>query len=237
MPRPAIPIYPGPDVVRRLYVDEQKSLADIAAIYGVTKPSVSRWLKQSGVASRSISEATLLSGKYGVHSEAHRETLRKNIAVARTQSQTPAAKAKWREKMLGREPPNKGKAWTPEHRALQMSIRANPEHRAKLAAAHTGENAWNWRGGVKTELARRLDSSMWRRLRIEVYERDNWRCRDCGCKCLNTADSKKHPKRKIQAHHVISRRNGGTDELANLVTLCMSCHHKRERRYADALFA
>ena len=74
---------------------------------------------------------------------------------------------------------------------------------------------------------------------IECYIRDNGKCQDCGVKCLSKAEAKRRnlPHRIVQAHHIIARRNGGGDELSNLVTLCVSCHHKRERRYADALFA
>jgi len=80
-------------------------------------------------------------------------------------------------------------------------------------------------------------SKEWARIRHAVYERDNWICQECGVKCLNTRDSKAHPNRKIQCHHIIRRRDGGLDVPENLVTLCMSCHHKRERAADAALFA
>lgn len=132
--------------------------------------------------------------------------------------------------MIGRTPHNKGKPWTEDERRSHMAVRQTAEYRRKLSQANSGERAWNWKGGVKDELARRLDTSEWRRTRVLCYERDNWLCADCGTKCLNTSDAKLHPKRKIQAHHIIPRRQGGSDDLSNLVTLCMSCHHKRERR-------
>lgn len=215
-------------MLRRLYVDEQKSLADIGRIYGKHPNQVLRWMKAYDIPRRDIRTATMLTGKYGVHSEAHRETLRKNIALARTKI-TPASREKWRLKMYGRKPPNKGVPWTQEQRDAHMAARSTPEYREKLAAAHRGEKSYNWKGGVKSELARRLDTSEWRRIRREVYERDNWTCQDCEQRCLNTKDSRSRPKLKIQAHHIVSRRDGGSDEIENLVTLCMSCHHKRER--------
>lgn len=219
---------PGVETVRRLYVDEQKSLNAIAAIYGTSASVVSRWLKSAGVESRDVREATMLSGKYGVQNEAHRESLRQNIAKART-NLTAESREKARQKMVGREPPNKGKPWTPEHRAKQAEIRSSPEHREKLAAAHRGEKSHLWKGGKTPESS--LHGWRWRALRREVYERDGWTCQDCGERCLNTKDSRSKPKLKIQAHHKIPRRYGGTDDLENLVTLCMSCHHKRERAY------
>lgn len=231
MPRPTILIYPGPDVVRRLYVDEEKSLAEIARLYGVTKTSASRWLKQAGVSARDIRTATMLSGKYGVQSTEHSEILRQNIALARMKI-TAESRASQRQKMMGRTPPNKGKKMSEEQRQKLIVIASDPAYRKRVSERMRGPNSPNWKGGIKSELDARLDRSDWRRRRIEVYQRDGYECQECGCKCLNTADSKLHPKRKIQAHHIISRRNGGGDELENLVTLCMSCHHKLERRQA-----
>lgn len=224
--------YPSklPDALtaHRLYVDEKKSLREIAEIYDCTKPSVSKWLQRCGVQTRSISGGTILSGKYGVHSDAHRETLRRNIAVARTKI-TAESREKHRQKMLGRAPVNKGVPWTEEERATHMAVRATPEYKENLSASLRGDKSPNWKGGVKLEIDARLDRWEWRLRRQEVYARDNWLCQDCGTKCLNTSDSKLYPKRKIQAHHIIGRRDGGSDDLENLVTLCMSCHHKRER--------
>lgn len=217
---------PDADAAHRLYVVEKKSLREIAEIYDCTKASVSKWLKKNGVQTRSISEATVLSGKYGVHSESHRETLRRNIAVARTKI-TGESREKHRQKMLGRVAPNKGVPWSDEVRATQMAVRATDEYKENLAASKRGEKNYNWKGGPSDDSS--LLGWQWRKRRKEVYARDSWICQDCGCKCLNTKDSKLHPKRKIQAHHIVARRDGGSDDLGNLVTLCMSCHHKRER--------
>lgn len=228
MARPSVPIYPGADVVRRLYVDELRSLSEIASIYDVTKSTSSKWLRKAGVQSRSIREGTMLSGKYGVHSESHRETLRRNAKIARSKV-TPEGNKRGAEKRRGRPAPNRGVPMGEAQRKLLIEQRSCPEYRRLASERNMGDKASNWKGGVKPELARRLDRAEWSRIRREVYERDGWTCQECGCKCLNTADAKKHPKRKIQAHHIVSRRDGGLDELSNLVTLCMSCHHKLER--------
>jgi len=103
------------------------------------------------------------------------------------------------------------------------------EHRKAFVGNQSGENHWNWKGGVSSEGARYRASAEWARIRREVYERDGWLCQECGIRCLNTRDSKKHPKRKIQCHHVVPRRLGGPDHPDNLITLCMSCHHRIER--------
>jgi 5-methylcytosine-specific restriction endonuclease McrA len=54
-------------------------------------------------------------------------------------------------------------------------------------------------------------------LRNRTFERDNFTCRKCGL-----VDKE---KRKLEAHHVIPLYSGGKDELENLITLCLNCHH------------
>lgn len=60
------------------------------------------------------------------------------------------------------------------------------------------------------------------RVRREVLARDRHRCRTPGC----------HHTRFLEVHHVVARQRGGTNEPANLVTLCSACHrlwHERGR--------
>jgi hypothetical protein len=55
--------------------------------------------------------------------------------------------------------------------------------------------------------------------RREVLIRDGHRCRSPGCR--NT--------RFLEVHHRIPRSRGGTDALANLITLCGACHRHAHR--------
>jgi 5-methylcytosine-specific restriction endonuclease McrA len=144
---------------------------------------------------------------------------------------TDESRRKQSESMRGKPAPNKGKSPSEATKAIWREQRSTLEYRQAARERFLGEKSPNWKGGVKSELNRRLDTAEWRRRRCEVYERDKWTCQDCGVKCKNSADSKfaNQHKRKIQAHHIVARRDGGSDELSNLVTLCMSCHHKRER--------
>ena len=50
-----------------------------------------------------------------------------------------------------------------------------------------------------------------------VLDRDNYICQYCKGK---TKDS------KLEVHHIIFRRNGGSDEESNLICLCKTCHYK-----------
>ncbi len=60
-----------------------------------------------------------------------------------------------------------------------------------------------------------LKGLAWIERRREVLARDGGRCVQCG---TNT--------QLLDAHHIIPRREGGTDELDNLITLCRTCHAK-----------
>lgn len=89
-----------------------------------------------------------------------------------------------------------------------------------------GESARNWRGGrmKEKELIRgRAEYKDWRR---SVFERDGWRCQDCGKKC---GDGKRV---YLHAHHIkeFSTHPELRMELSNGLTLCKPCHYKRHRK-------
>lgn len=50
-----------------------------------------------------------------------------------------------------------------------------------------------------------------------ILTRDSYTCQNCKGK---TKDE------KLEVHHIIFRRNGGSDEHDNLITLCKTCHDK-----------
>jgi hypothetical protein len=50
-----------------------------------------------------------------------------------------------------------------------------------------------------------------------VLDRDGHECQNCKSKSKDN---------KLEAHHIIFRSNGGSDEESNLITLCKTCHGK-----------
>ena len=50
--------------------------------------------------------------------------------------------------------------------------------------------------------------------RAHALDRDEYTCQCCGAK-----------KVRLEIHHIHFRRNGGSDDLENLITLCEKCHH------------
>lgn len=56
-------------------------------------------------------------------------------------------------------------------------------------------------------------------IRIDVLERDNYTCQECGA----IGNSKYH------VHHIHKVSDGGQDVYDNLITLCPKCHYKADR--------
>lgn len=54
-------------------------------------------------------------------------------------------------------------------------------------------------------------------VRVTILERDDYKCTECGCD--------KH----LHVHHIIHRKDGGTNDENNLVTLCKWCHAEKHK--------
>lgn len=175
---------------------------------------------QEAIPTRSVSEGTKLGMRDWKPSEEHKAKLVENIAKGRANI-TDESRRKQADARRGQT--RDGVPWSEQTRASH-SYRQTVEYREKLAAAvPSGENSKFWKGGYESRSPRGWE---WRLRRKECYARDNWTCQDCGVKCVGARES--DDKRRIQAHHVVARSEGGGDELENLVTLCASCHGKRD---------
>jgi ATP-dependent DNA helicase RecQ len=76
-------------------------------------------------------------------------------------------------------------------------------------------------GSVAPEAASALPANVafdWSLIRRLVLARDGSRCQDCGA-VGSSGD--------LDVHHLVPRSSGGTDEPANLITLCDGCHGRR----------
>lgn len=65
-----------------------------------------------------------------------------------------------------------------------------------------------------------LYPSNWDSLRHIVYERDGYKCCNCGSNW-----------EQLHAHHIVPLSKGGTNDLYNLITLCKSCHERVHGRH------
>lgn len=58
----------------------------------------------------------------------------------------------------------------------------------------------------------------WQKQRMRAFVRDNFTCQHPGCT--------ENRLKQISVHHITPRSAGGTDDLDNLVTLCLNHHHQ-----------
>jgi predicted restriction endonuclease len=58
----------------------------------------------------------------------------------------------------------------------------------------------------------------WDSRRKRVYERDNYKCQNCGRSGENNQDINLH------AHHIVPKSKGGTHKKSNLISICEACH-------------
>lgn len=76
---------------------------------------------------------------------------------------------------------------------------------------------WRYWQGFQRTIPR-----LWHKLRLSVFERDNYTCQYCG----KFTD-------KPQADHVMPISRGGSDTLDNLVTACPQCNMSKGDRTPD----
>ena len=62
----------------------------------------------------------------------------------------------------------------------------------------------------------------WERRRLTALDRDGWRCRKCG------------RAGRLEVHHRQPLKDGGSNDLENLLTLCVSCHKAAHKRPVSA---
>lgn len=64
----------------------------------------------------------------------------------------------------------------------------------------------------------KLDNQRWQLLRLQIFERDNWRCRNCG------------KAGRLECDHIVPLRQGGAEyDPANLQAICRGCHIEKTR--------
>jgi len=67
----------------------------------------------------------------------------------------------------------------------------------------------------------------WWKIRDECFERDNYKCQTCG---VDITEYLKKGIKPPEAHHIIQIKDGGSNELSNLKTVCYDCHKKEHSR-------
>lgn len=84
-----------------------------------------------------------------------------------------------------------------------------------------GDEHHNWRGGksVYDAVKKLLPGVPWQAARERAYDRADEQCEKCGAAREGA---------RIDIHHIVPILCGGTNNLENLMALCVSCHSKTE---------
>ena len=117
-----------------------------------------------------------------------------------------------RYKVLGFPLPAKGKHW-------KVKNSRSVEYREKMSKSHSGENAWNWKGG-NYEANRRA-----RKRNAEgSFTNGEWELlkKQYGFTCPRC--KKKEPQIKLTRDHIVPLLKGGSNFIENIQPLCKSCN-------------
>lgn len=94
-------------------------------------------------------------------------------------------------------------------------------HYIKPKKVYTGEQHWNWKGGITSENVQARHSIEYKQWRAKVFARDGFTCQICG-----------QTGNELNAHHIKpwAKYPNLRFEISNGITLCKSCHklvHKK----------
>ncbi|MBD2580225.1 HNH endonuclease [Oscillatoria sp. FACHB-1406] len=59
-------------------------------------------------------------------------------------------------------------------------------------------------------------------VRKYVFQRDNFHCQSCG---------KTHLETQLTIDHIIPLATGGSNDISNLQTLCLSCNQRKQHHF------
>lgn len=78
----------------------------------------------------------------------------------------------------------------------------------------SGENNYNWQGGITPELERERHSQKYKEWQSEVYKKDWYTCQCCG------------NGKNLRAHHILNFSSNPDlrYDISNGITLCNECH-------------
>lgn len=79
----------------------------------------------------------------------------------------------------------------------------------------------SWKGGTSTKRAIFYASDSWKDIRLKVFSRDNFTCKQCGF-------TPKNERNTLNAHHIVPLYVNWdlSLDMNNIITLCTDCHKK-----------
>jgi predicted DNA-binding protein YlxM (UPF0122 family) len=221
------------DILYKLYVQEKKSLTEIAKIFNISAMTVLDRMKKFNIERRTKSEAAKGENNsfYGKH---HTEEAREKMSeVKKGRHFSEEHKRKLSKARKGKKNPMYGKHRSEETKKKiseackgeknhNYGKHRSEEYKIKMREINKGENNPYWKGGITPEnikVRRSREMCLWRKA---VLERDNFTCQAC---------SKKGGK--LHVHHINNFSDFPELRVAidNGITLCKKCHKKFHHLY------
>ena len=147
-------------------------------------------------------------------------------------------KAKISASNKGKPNPNKGKRFSKEwcrnlsesHKGIKPSAKA----KATLLYYSTGENNFNWKGGVSSNKAYRdWQKNRWHHRKknaLGSHTFGEWETLKAQYNFTCPCCRRKEPEIKLTIDHVIPLSKGGSDNIENIQPLCKSCNCKKHTK-------
>ena len=109
-------------------------------------------------------------------------------------------------------------------RFVWPGIKSQIDRGREKQKSRSGENHWNWKGGITPKNQMGRNSLAYKKWRTDVFRRDNYTCQMCGARGGNLNAHHKKPWAKFPEFRF---------SLENGITLCHNCHktvHGRKRK-------
>ncbi len=183
-------------LLQKEYIDNHKTIKDVAQEYDTSQMTVRKYLKVVGIAIRP-------KGAWMIGRKFSEETKRKIADRMRGKKYSKETKRKVSIASSKRR-------WSDAQREKFIkSFRSNPNNR--------GRKPWNWQG-KSSKQTRIRKSAKYKEWRLAVYQRDGFRCVGCG-------DERGHNLQAHHKMSFAGYPDSRFD-VSNGVTLCKKCHGK-----------
>lgn len=212
-------LYKNKEWLREKYIDEGKSTIDIAEICGCAQPTISIWLRKLRIKTRG-------RGKPKDRVELACEECGAKFRVKRSSSDRKYCSQK---------------CYTKARKVRRVKIDCEycgktievPEYESgsrrfcsrQCTAKWHGEQMKIWKNKKAYKKAKREAPGDLKKNKKRARERDNHICQFCG----KVEKSGKYNYWRLATHHIKPIREGGTNNIGNIITLCSSCHNSLER--------
>lgn len=195
--------YRSEEWLRAQYVEENRSVIEMADAAGVTPTTICNWMDAAGVETRGPHQREHIVNADATEKLTDGEWLREKYHDEELSTPEIAERVDCTAAAVGN--------WLQKH---------GIEARNAKEAALRGDDHPDWDGGHTLEYG-----SEWRERREEAIKRDGEKCRRCG---VTREVARETSGRDLHVHHIKKLKEFGIPaeghRLGNLLTVCQGCH-------------